>query len=179
LVTVRVRSDIPSLRTVRVVQELESSFRGTLMRKAFRITHYSVQRDHLHLLVESEDASALSRGMKSLCARLARVVNRVFARSGPVLDGRYHQRALGTPREVRNAFAYVLLNSQKHAGNPGAAIDPASSGRWFDGWARSSPPASDHPAVARPETWLLKAGWRRHGLIRLDEVPGEKRRLRA
>jgi hypothetical protein len=155
--------------------------RKTRERKDFRVTHYSIQRDHVHLLVEAEDAAALSRGMKGVAARLARAVNRVFGRSGPVLDGRYHHRALGTPREVRAALSYVLLNSRKHEGaRAGTAatrkawIDPASSGRWFEGWACAPEPAADQPVVAPARTWLLRTGWRRHGLIRPNEVPGGK-----
>jgi len=49
------------------------------------------------------------------------------------------------------------------------------SGRWFEGWARNAAPPVDRPAVARAQTWLLRAGWRRHGLIRSDEVPGGER----
>jgi len=182
LVTVRVRAGIPSLRTLRMVREIESSLRETLNQIDFRVTHYSIQRDHVHLMVEAEDTATLSRGMKSVAARLARAVNRVFARRGPVLDGRYHHRALGTPPEVRFALAYVLLNSRKHAGarGPGppgseATIDPGSSGRWFEGWAEPLEPASERPAVAPARTWLLRAGWRRHGLIRSDETPGRSR----
>jgi hypothetical protein len=152
-------------------------------RRDFRVTHYSIQRDHVHLLLEAEDAASLSCGMKSVAARLARAVNRAFGRKGPVLDGRYHHRPLGTPREVRAALAYVLLNSRKHAGHRAwastarARIDPGSSGRWFEGWAQAPEPAFDRPAVAPAQTWLLRTGWRRHGLIRPDEVPsGEHRR---
>jgi len=179
LVTIRVRKDVPSLRTVFFVRELERSLREMLKRKEFRVTQYSIQHDHVHLLVEAADTSALSRGMKAVCARLARAVNRVFGRSGSVLDGRYHHRPLRTPREVRNALAYVLLNARKHASELAPAfpgIDPASSGKWFEGWAEPHEPASDRPAVARAQTWLLRAGWRRHGLIRTDEVPGGTRR---
>ena len=179
LVTIRVRSDVPSLRTLRLVREVERSLRSIVRRADFRVVHYSLQHDHVHLLVESEGVAALSNGMKSLAARLARAVNRVFNRRGAVLDGRYHHRALGTPREVRAALAYVLLNARKHAGQraPTArdsafCVDPASSGRWFEGWAECPVLPADRPAVARAHTWLLRAGWRRHGLIRSDEVPG-------
>jgi hypothetical protein len=177
-VTIRVRSDLPSLRTARFVLEFERSIRKMLMRKGFGVVQYSIQHDHVHLLIEAENASALSRGMKSLGARIARAVNRVFDRSGPVLDGRYHHRALGTPREARAALAYVLLNSRKHACSSGVAIDPASSGRWFDGWMNPIPSAP-RPAVARAQTWLLRAGWRRHGLIHSNEVPGRNSGRRA
>jgi REP element-mobilizing transposase RayT len=183
LVTIRVRSDVPSLRTVRLVREVERSLCAITKRADFRVVHYSLQHDHVHLIVESEGVAALSNGMKSLAARLARAVNRVFDRRGAVLDGRYHHRALGTPREVRAALAYVILNARKHAGprapvvtNSESSVDPASSGRWFEGWAECPALPTDRPAVSRAQTWLLRTGWRRHGLIRGDEVPGGERR---
>lgn len=184
LVTLRVRGDVPSLRSVRLVREMERSLRASSGRSRFRVVHYSIQHDHVHLLTEAESAAALACGMKSIAARLARAVNRVFGRRGPVLDGRYHHRVLMTPREVRHALAYVLLNARKHATGRVAtssalrlSIDPASSSRWFDGWDVTPAPALDVPAVARPATWLLSAGWRRHGLIRRSEVPGGERKL--
>ena len=51
---------------------------------------------------------------------------------------------------------------------------PCSSSRFFDGWrdSPSSPRPADKPTVATPGTWLLAKGWRRWGLLRIDEVPG-------
>jgi hypothetical protein len=117
--------------------------------------------------------------MKAVAARLARAVNRIFQRKGPVLFGRYHLRVLRTPREVRNALAYVLLNARKHwrqryGSPPPVRLDVASSGVWFDGWKRS--PASmekrELREIAHPRTWLLVKGWRQHGLIDPAETPG-------
>jgi hypothetical protein len=93
---------------------------------------------------------------------------------------------LRTPREVRNALAYVLLNARrhfaKHSGGrrPPVRLDAASSARWFDGWkqawrARLKPPGEEPRApreVAEARTWLLRVGWRRHGLVDPSEVPG-------
>jgi REP element-mobilizing transposase RayT len=182
-VTLRVRAAIPSLRTARLVRDLERSLREAKERAGFRVIAYSVQRDHLHLLVEAEDPRALARGMKSIGARIARAVRRVFDGRGPVLTERYHQRVVRSPREVRNALAYVILNARKHAAALGlgslrsaTSVDPASSGRWFAGWACTVPPPPDEPAVAAPQTWLLRVGWRRHGLIHPAEIPGVRRR---
>ena len=117
--------------------------------------------------------------MKSIAARVAHAANRIFGRSGPVLLGRYHVRALRTPREVRNALAYVLLNARKHwrqqtGTAPPVKLDEASSSAWFDGWARNALSASslEPPPIAAPRTWLLRIGWRRHGLLDPSEVPG-------
>jgi REP element-mobilizing transposase RayT len=89
-VTLRMRQGIPSLRSERLLRELRHSLAAACERGEFRVAHYSIQRDHAHLIVEARGREALARGMKSIAARLARAVNRVFARSGPVLDGRFH-----------------------------------------------------------------------------------------
>jgi REP element-mobilizing transposase RayT len=162
-----------------LVRELESSLAYVQERGHFRVVHYSIQPDHVHLIVEATDKRELACGMKSVGARVARAVNRIFLRSGRVLADRYHLHVLRTPREVRHAIAYVLLNARRHLAKSGrhplraTPIDPASSGRWFDGW-RPGPrgePAGLR-AVSAPRTWLLRLGWRRHGLIDLDEAPG-------
>jgi len=182
-VTIRVRNEVPSLRTLRLVREFERSLAALAKRPDFRVVHYSLQHDHVHLLVEASGVASLSNGMKSLAARLARAVNRVFRRRGAVLDGRYHHRGLATPREVRAALAYVLLNARKHArqchpthAKVDSRIDPASSGRWFDGWSECMTAPVDDRVVARPRTWLLTTGWRLHGLIGPNEVPGWHRK---
>jgi len=168
-VTWRVRREIPSLRSRRFVRAFERSMRVACDRGRFRVAHYSVQRDHVHLIVEAASARDLASGMKSIGARIARAVHRVFGRSGSVLADRFHRHVLRTPREVRNAIAYVLCNARKHAQALGlrvaASVDPASSGRWFEGWGAQPARAPDRPAVAQPRTWLLRTGWIRHGLV--------------
>ncbi|MDJ0864707.1 MAG: transposase [Myxococcota bacterium] len=179
--TIRVRDGIPSLRTRRFVADFRASLRKACERGEFRVAHYSIQRDHVHLIVEAAGKQALGRGMKSISARLARAVNRVFGRRGQVLDGRYHLHLLKTPREVRNALAYVLLNARKHWRErrgkvPSVRLDEASSGRWFSGWRRRVP--GPRPPglreVALPRSWLLRSGWRRYGLVDPAEVPGAR-----
>ena len=146
------------------------------------MVHYSLQSNHVHLMIEARNREALGRGMKAIGARLARAVNRVCRRSGRVFADRYHLHVLKTPREVRAVLRYVLLNARKHARRLSKAVilDPASSSRWFDGWRREAlakvvrddegPPLPKPVAQAR--TWLLKIGWRRHGLLDPADVPG-------
>jgi hypothetical protein len=139
-----------------------------------------VQGDHVHMIIEAAEKDALGRGMKAVACRLARAVNRVFGRSGSVMAGRYHLRVLGSPREVRNAIAYVLCNARKHwRGHWGQAppvrIDAASSGRWFGGWLREAPRSDEGPGlceVSAARSWLLRTGWKYWGLIDPAEVPG-------
>jgi REP element-mobilizing transposase RayT len=185
-VTLRVRAGLPSLRSPSFVSVIRKSLRAAAERGDFRVVHYSLQRDHVHLLAEASDARALGRGMKAIASRLARATQRVFRLAGRVLHGRYHLRILRTPREVRNALAYVLLNARKHwvqrfGQAPPVRLDEASSGRWFDGWRREAPMGSpplpgDAIEVAPARTWLLSRGWRRHGLVDPGEVPAAARR---
>lgn len=176
LVTLRARPNVAPLRSNRVFAALRDAIRtagDTDSGRATRVVHFSVQSDHVHLLVESSDTSSLSRGLRGLAIRMALAVNRARKTSGPVWAGRYHARALKTPRQVRNALVYVLMNCRKHEGGPWGHIDSRSSGPWFDGFRLqpSPPPAGVDSPVAPPTTWLLRVGWRRHGLIDIDEAP--------
>ena len=114
--------------------------------------------------------------MKGLAVRTARAVNRLWGRRGSVFADRYHARVLRSPREVRNALRYVLCHAHKH----GLRLDPrrpdpCSAGAWFDGWEGTSAPAGAPTAespIVLARTWLLRIGWRHHGLIPLASVPG-------
>ena len=126
------------------------------------------------MIVEAKDRPALARGVQGLLIRVAKALNRLWGRRGSVFGDRYHDKVLRTPREVRSALAYVLNNARRHGLRLAQAVDVFASGAWFDGWrekfrARSVPEARP---VAAPRTWLLRIGWRRHGLIRLAEIPG-------
>jgi len=181
-VTLRVRDGVPSLRAQCFAGELRSSFGKACRREDFRLIHYSVQRDHLHLIVEAHDNEALARGMMSIGSRVARAVKRVFGWKGPVMLGRYHLRRLRSPRQVRNALRYVLLNARKHAAERARElrmrweVDPFSSGDAFDGWRSRRVARVDaarrRAGVASPRSWLLREGWRRHDLLCPFEVPG-------
>lgn len=181
-VTLRVLSGVPRLRNRLLLKELRRTLRKVVPgREWFRVVHYSIQQDHLHLLVEAEGRRVLTRGMTSVGSRVARAVNRVFRRKGAVLDGRFHHTVLRAPRQVRNALAYVLLNHRKHTSRatgrpPPVAVDPFSSQEAFEGWSRP-PPGAAGPSrsmeVAPARSWLLRVGWARHGRpIDPAEVPG-------
>jgi REP element-mobilizing transposase RayT len=166
-VTLRATTAVRCLRSARVYPAaLAAASHAT-----FRIFQFSVQDDHVHLLVEADDAHAFSSGLRGLTIRVARAVNRALGRRGPVWADRYHARALATPRAVRNALVYVLMNLRKHHGGEGG-IDPCSSAPWFEGWRE---PISVHPTGPSPvhpaRTWLAAAGWKRRGLIGVEQGP--------
>ncbi|MEZ4445780.1 MAG: transposase [Polyangiaceae bacterium] len=180
-VTLRCVGGLPSLRRRPTQRVIEAVFADE-NRKGFRLAHYSIQSNHLHLIAEGNDTACLSRGMQRIASRIARQLNQRFGRRGRFFRERFDSKVLATPKQVRNALRYVLLNRQKHElehrGRYLVQLDAFSSASHFDGWAswpdrrgaragprppkRAPPPAA---ALAAPRSWLLTTGWRRHGLL--------------
>jgi REP element-mobilizing transposase RayT len=170
--TLRACRDVRALRHPRVFDAIKEAVRAA-SKPAFRIVQFSVQRDHMHLVVEASDKHTLSRGMQGLAIRLARAINRALERTGRVFADHYHAQPLRSPRQVHNALLYVLANWRKHFhSDPRPALDPCSSAPWFQGWSSRPPFPSDDPPVVAPRTWLLSVGWKRHGLLSPSARPG-------
>jgi REP element-mobilizing transposase RayT len=153
-VTLRVREGVWSLRGTRAFAVLSRCFERAKDRFGFRLIHFSVQGNHLHLLVEARDNQALARGVQGLAVRIAKGLNKLMERSGPVFADHFHSRVLRTPTEAARARGYVLNNFAHHAAKWSAPVDvtepdPLSS-------------AVAGPAlVVQPRTWLMSVGWLR------------------
>jgi REP element-mobilizing transposase RayT len=176
-VTMRFQHVVRSLRNGKLHQVIHGAI-ARCHRGDFRVVHYSVQGDHIHLIAEARSAEALSSGMQGLTIRIAKALNRRLERSGAVMADRYHAVVLRSPTQVRNAILYVLNNARKHAAATRGWfergwIDPFSSAADFDGWARPVEP--DRLALPRctaaAGSWLLRVGWRRRGLLDPGAVP--------
>ena len=157
-VTLRVARGCWNLRSHRALRALAAAFHAGRDRFGFRLIHYSVQGNHLHLITEAAGKESLARGVKGLEVRLARALNRLMRRKGRVFSDRYHAHILRTPREAARALRYVLLNFAHHAkawGEQVSAtfIDPFSSVRYL------AVEPGDAAPVAGPRTWLLRIGW--------------------
>lgn len=175
-ITMRAERGLPSFRSQILYPAFEQSVRFT-RREGFRIVEFSIQTNHVHLIVEAESNDALARGMKSFAVRANRRFNRALGRPrGKVWSDRYHREDLTTPRQVRSALVYCLANVRKHeAFAPGAVrtIDPCSSARWFTGWSRRRSIVDEAPRPTPLATIpLLSTIWHiRHGLIDPRESP--------
>jgi putative transposase len=202
-VTLRVQRGVRSLREHALFRAVRQALAAGKNQFGFSLVQFSVQRDHVHLIAEANDRRALSRGIQGLSIRIARAVNRQLERKGRLFADRYHARALTTPRAVKLALRYVLLNARKHApaahtaGLDGIAIgfvDSRSSAPWFrafsrpealafgarearDDWQRAS--GSTEPPVVPARTWLLRTCLQRHGPFDSDDTPGQLRRRRG
>ncbi len=151
LVTLRVRTHVWNLRSGRSFRRMRCCFERARERFRARLIEFSVQGNHLHLIIEADDNEALSRAMQGLCIRLAKALNAMMHRAGAVFSDHYHGHLLKTPAELVNAIAYVLGNAAHHFGRE--ASDPFSSTGCAADVRRE--------VVARPRGWLLRAGWRR------------------
>ena len=143
-------------------------------REDFRVVEFSVQDDHLHLIVEADDSAALARGMKSFSVRANRLFNTALGRRrGRVWGDRYHRRDLTNARQVRSALVYCLANYKKHqrvmSGAP--RIDPCSSARWFQGWTAIRAHDDGPRPTEEARTVLLRKAWQAHGFIHPGERP--------
>ena len=157
-VTLRVARGCWNLRSHRALRVLEAAFHAGRERFGFRLVHYSVLGNHLHLITEAAGKESLTRGMKGLEVRVARALNQLMSRKGRVFGDRYHAHVLKTPREAARALRYVLMNFARHArawGEQVSAtfIDPFSSVRYLAVDPGETAPVSD------PRTWLLRLGW--------------------
>jgi REP element-mobilizing transposase RayT len=183
-VHVTLRSRLRRLRNEVILKAFASAIAAANRRheERFRIAHYSLQQNHVHLVVEAESAEALSRGMQGLAVRLAHRLNRALRRRGTFWADRFHSRRLSGAAEVRRVLVYVHANHRKHEPDLRAGVDPYSSGIWFTGWEELRPlPLSvdiskrtldfERAPVARARTRLLRDAWRVHGRISLEETP--------
>ena len=175
-VTLKMVRGVPSLRFKVRFRAIKNAIARGRERDDFRTVHFSVQRDHVHLIVEADSRQALARGMQSLTVRIWWGLRHATNWAGKLFADRYHVHVLKSLREVRAAIVYVLQNGLKHlqAGLrvAGGWVDPCSSAAAFDGWKKPLSSERLPPVVvAAPRTWMLGVGWKRLGLISTRETP--------
>jgi REP element-mobilizing transposase RayT len=153
-VTLRMAPHVYNLRSRRSFRVIARALGAGGDRFEVGVVQFSVQGNHIHLLVEAASRDALARALKGLGVRIAKGLNGMMGKSGRVLADRYHAHILRTPTEVRNAMTYIRDNAKKHAAERGETysagyVDPYSS-------------AAAHDLVLPvARTWLLREGWRR------------------
>src|SRR3954465_9627291 len=192
-IVMRVAPEVGSLRRRKMYKALRDATITAALREWFRIVHISLQRNHVHLLVEADDRTALARGMQGFTISAARNINTALGsgarrRRGRVFSDRYHVEVITTPTRARNAISYTLSNWRKHGedrdGLPSTwLVDPFSSGISFPDWKELQDQEWMGPGretydpliVRRPTTWLLAEGWKLAGEISAREVPSGQR----
>lgn len=161
-VTLHVCDDVYRLRSRRCFAVICAALAAAREKHGLRVIAFNVEGNHLHLIVEPDGAEALSRGMQGLAIRLARGLNRLQGRRGPVFRDRFFAHVLRTPREVRAALAYVLRNTVNHFARFGRRLAESFRDRFAVGFFGTVvlPAPAGPPPVSPPRTWLLREGWR-------------------
>lgn len=186
-IVLRVRPEIGSLRRPAIYAAVRDATVWAERRGRIRIVQLSIQRTHVHLLVEADSKERLAKGVLGFQVAAARNINRALGasgarRRGKVFAGRYHLVVITSPTQARAVISYVLNNWRKHAEDraEGRAwmTDPYSTGLAFPAWRelghqRLTPEAPTYGALvtAEPRSWLLRDGWRLVGSISAYEVP--------
>src|ERR1044071_5622024 len=193
-VSLRVVGEVGNLRRRRVYQAVREATMTTARREDFRIVHLSIQRTHIHLLVEANDKHALATGMQGFQISAAKHLNAAISkgtpglrRRGTVFPDRYHAEIITSPTQARHALSYVMSNWRKREEDRVApmsswTIDWFSSAVMFPGWAEygdepflwRGPETYDQLIVCQPRTWLLREGWRKVGSISCHDVPSRR-----
>jgi REP element-mobilizing transposase RayT len=176
-VTLRVREGLPPLRHTVCMEVFRQVMQECAEQEGFRVVHWSVQSNHVHMIVEAEDQEALTRGMKRITIRLAKRWNKLWERKGAVFDDAYHFVSLDTPTQVRNALVYVLQNAKRHGVTLRGLLDHCSTAPAFEAWREQGPVSSSelYPR-AKPSTWGLQKGWllAKGGRLSVHELPKPK-----
>jgi REP element-mobilizing transposase RayT len=190
----RVAAAIGSLRRRDMYKAIREATIVAAIRERIRIVHISLQRTHVHLLVEAENKQALAHGMQGFQISAARNINRMLGedryrrRRGTVFPDRYHLEVITSPRRARHALSYILNNWRRHKEDQqGAArswlVDPFASGISFPDWKELEGKhfmwpirvTYDPLIVRRPRSWLLREGWKLCGAVSARVVPGRTR----
>jgi REP element-mobilizing transposase RayT len=193
-VVMRVVAAVGNMRRRSLYKAMRDATITAALRERFRIVHISLQRTHVHMLVEAENKLALARGMQGFQISAARNINTVLGadkyrrRRGPVFADRYHLEVITSPTRARRALSYVLSNWRRHKEDQhGLArtwlVDPFSSGIAFPDWKELEGKHFMWPVratydplmVRRPQSWLLREGWKVcGGPISARDVPGKR-----
>jgi REP element-mobilizing transposase RayT len=164
-VILRLIDGLPNLRCPEAHAVLKRVLECYGERGSFRVVHYTLVDNHVHLIVEAGSREDLTSGMIGLKTSLAKQWNKlVWKRHGRVFAERYFVRVLRTPTEVRYVLQYVFKNATHHGylWQPGQP-DPLSSAGYFDGWQDFCARLPLPPWLRAGVTWLLRTGWARAG----------------
>jgi putative transposase len=146
-VTMKMDRRVANLRCKKMFAVIRRALHAGAKAHGGRIVQFSVQGDHIHLLVEASSNMALSKCMQGFSVRVAVGLNRCMSTKGKVFADRFHSHLLRTPTEVRNARHYIRNNYRQHAAKRGRTLPSG----WVDLYS------SDGAGIELPRErcWLL------------------------
>ncbi len=129
----RRRRSQPSIPAVHQRMRAASARQGALRLPP---VHYAASRITFTSSLNRNKRALSSGDARGLAIPIAMRLNHLLGRKGRVFTERYHAVPLGSPRRVRRALAYVLLQERRHAAGRQRALtttlDRCSSAPGFD-----------------------------------------------
>ena len=111
--TIKVKKNKADIQNKKILKALHHAIKRARL-KDLKIIHYTLEYNHVHLLVEAYNNSVLHSGMQALGISFAKAVNRVKSTKGTVYKHRYHLRQISSPRDLKNVLHYIFHNGIKH-----------------------------------------------------------------
>ena len=169
-VTMRVVAEVGSLRRRTLYKAMRNATITAALRERIRIVHVSLQRSHVHMLVEADNRQALARGMQGFQVSAARHINTALGdgarrRRGKVFADRYHTEVITSPTQARNSIRYVLSNWRRHKEDrerdwraPGSSILSRRGSCSPTGWSCKTDLGCGHSARPTIPSWYERRG---------------------
>jgi REP element-mobilizing transposase RayT len=133
-VTWKLKPGFESLRKPRVLRVLEPAFRKGKEKKGFRLIAWSLQDNHIHLVVEGESTEEVARGRQGLGVSITKRLNKRWERvgQGSVFLDRHGKKPMKGFHHRRRGMGYVHGNAKRHGHVlPKGEPDRYSSAPWW------------------------------------------------
>lgn len=111
--TIKVRENKADIKTKSILKALHHAIIRARL-KGIRVIHYTLEYNHVHLLVEAHCHTIMHRGMQAFGISIAKAINKIKIRSGTVYKHRYHLRKITSPRQLKNVIHYIFHNGIHH-----------------------------------------------------------------
>ena len=109
LVTIRRLEQGPDLRAERVSAAIRTVV-AAAKTKGQRVVDYAIHADHLHFVMEAENARDLSSQVRTLFSRIAFAVNAAAGRYGRLFGDRHQRQPLKTASELRKTTDSIVAD---------------------------------------------------------------------
>lgn len=116
--TIKIAKEKSNLKNKEVLSILKRAILNS-RKMGLRVIHFTLEYDHIHLLIEAENNHLLGKGMQSFGVTLSKAINKLKKTSGQVYRHRYHFRKITSARQLKNVMNYIFRNGLKHGTSAG------------------------------------------------------------
>jgi len=111
--TVKIKKNKAEIKNKSVLAILKRSILNA-RKQGLRVIHYSLEYDHVHLLIEADNNLILGKGMQAFGVTFSKAINRLKKLAGEVYKHRYHFRRISSCSELKNVMNYIFNNGLRH-----------------------------------------------------------------